>query len=156
MTFALRPRRPGRLRPLDSARDQRGSLSVEMVILVPVFVIMLGLMVAGGRLWVARTTVAEAAYSGARAASLARTATQGGADGREAVIDQLDTKGLDCLGRSIDIDTGAFAEPVGQPATISAEVDCRIGFSDVLLPGMPGSITVHGKAQSALDTYRER
>lgn len=138
------------------ARDQRGSLSVEMVILVPAFVLMLGLMIAGGRLWVARTTVTEAAYSGARAASLARSATQAGDDGRQAVIEQLDTKGVTCLSRSINVDTGAFSVPVGQPATISTEVNCRIGFGDLLLPGMPGSISVDGKAQSALDTYRER
>lgn len=127
-----------------------------MVILVPVFVFMLGLMIAGGRLWVARTTVTEAAHSGARAASLARSTSQADSDGRQVVVDQLDTRGVTCLSRSISIDTAAFSIPVGEAATIRAHVDCRIGFSDLLLPGMPGSITVQAEAESALDTYRER
>lgn len=145
-----------KIRGLGPGRDQRGSLSVELVILVPVFVIMLGLMIAGGRLWVARTTVTEAAYSGARAASLARSSSQADSDGRRVVADQLDIRGVACLSRSIGIDSAAFSVPVGEPATIRAHVDCRIGFSDLLLPGMPGSIIVRADAESALDTYRER
>ena len=54
--------------------DQRGAAAVELTLLVPALLLVLGLLVAGGRLWFARTTVNEAAQSAARAASLARSA----------------------------------------------------------------------------------
>ena len=127
-----------------------------MVLIVPALVLMLGLMIAGGRLWAARTTVTDAAYSGARAASLARNAGQADTDGRQAMLDQLQTRGVTCQSRSATVDTSAFVVPVGQPATVRSHLDCRIGFSDVLLPGMPGSLLISADGQSALDTYRER
>ena len=136
--------------------DQSGSASVELALLVPALVIMLGLLVGGGRLWLARTAVNEAAQSAARSASLARTAQQAVADGRAAGRESLSTTGLSCHDQSIAIDTGAFGIAVGQPATITSDVGCTVPFEDVFLPGMPGSIKVAAKGFSALDTYRSR
>jgi Flp pilus assembly protein TadG len=136
--------------------DQSGSASVELALLVPALVIMLGLLVGGGRLWLARTAVTEAAQSAARSASLARSAPQASADGIAAGRESLSTAELSCLDQSIAVDTGAFAVAVGQPATITSNVRCTVPFEDVFLPGMPGSITVEGKGSSALDTYRSR
>ena len=58
--------------PLKRLRDQRGAAAVELTLLVPALLLTLGLLVAGGRPWFARTTVNEAAQTAARAASLAR------------------------------------------------------------------------------------
>ena len=124
--------------------------------LVPALVILLGLMVGGGRLWFARTTVNEAAQSAARSASLARSAGQAAKDGDSAAGLSLQTLGLECTSRSVTVDTGAFAVAVGTPATITSTVVCAVPFTDLLLPGMPGSITLKGSAASALDTYRSR
>jgi hypothetical protein len=33
---------------------------------------------------------------------------------------------------------------------------CIVDFSDVFLPGWPGSIELTGRASAALDTYRSR
>ena len=136
--------------------DQRGSASVELALLVPALVIMLGLLVGGGRLWLARTAVNEAAQSAARSASLARTAQQALADGRAAGRESLSTTGLSCQDQTIAVDADAFGIAVGQPATITSDVRCTVPFEDVFLPGMPGSITVAAKGSSALDTYRSR
>lgn len=137
-------------------RDQRGAASVELVIIVPALVIMLGLLVAGGRLWFARAAVVEAAQSAARAASLARTAGEAGHAGQRAGGRVLATDGLSCGSETISVDTSGFGVPVGLPAAVSARVDCRVPFADLTLPGMPGSILVHGQAAAALDTYRSR
>lgn len=131
-------------------------MSVELVIIVPALVIMLGLIIAGGRLWFARTIVTEAAYSAARAAALARSPGQATESGQGVAYSALQTQGLDCASRSVQIDTGDFAKPVGQPGTITSQVTCKVAFADILLPGMPGSITVSGAGSAALDTYRER
>ena len=71
---------------MTARRGERGSVTVELTLVVPALVLVLGLLVAGGRLWFARATVVEAAQSAARAASLARTAGAAGADGRAASI----------------------------------------------------------------------
>ncbi len=138
------------------SRDQSGSASVELALLVPALVIMLGLLVGGGRLWLVRTAVNEAAQSAARSASLARNAQQASTDAVAAGSESLSTTELSCGAQSITVDTDAFAVAVGQPATITSNVSCTVPFADVFLPGMPGSIKVQGKGLSALDTYRSR
>ncbi|MCW2803247.1 MAG: hypothetical protein QOF52_1370 [Propionibacteriaceae bacterium] len=137
-------------------KSERGSASVELAVLLPGLIILLGLMIVGGRLWLARATVAEAAYSAARAGSLARTASGAAVDGPAAGQQSLATDGLRCAQSAISVSTEAFAVPVGQPATVMSKVRCVVVFSDVLLPGMPGSLTIEATGSSALDTYRSR
>lgn len=137
-------------------RDERGSATVELTLLVPALVLVLGLLVAGGRLWFARTTVVEAAQTGARAASLARTAGAAAAEGREAATASLATAGLRCDDTSVQIQTAAFAVPVGTPATVRSTVACRVPLADISLPGLPGSVSLTGTGAAALDTYRSR
>jgi Flp pilus assembly protein TadG len=139
-----------------SQRDERGAVTMELVLIVPALIIMLGLLIAGGRIWFAKSTVMQAAQSASRAASLARSAGEAGAAGRDAAQASLQTGGLDCAARSASIDTHAFAVTVGTPATVRATVHCTITFADVLLPGIPGSMTISRSAGSALDTYRTR
>lgn len=138
------------------SRSERGSVSVELVIVVPALVLMLGLMITGGRIWFARTTVAEAAYSAARAASLARGPGQAVVDGKEAGRQALVTQGLDCKSRSIRVGTSAFNVPIGQPATVTTSVTCVVSFGEVSLPGFPGSMRLSADGAAALDTYRTR
>lgn len=137
-------------------RSTRGTASVELAILVPGLVMLLGLMMAGGRVWMARTSVNEAAFSAARSASLQRSAGAAATSAAAAGHRALQTGGLGCVGRTVQVDLAAFAVPVGQPATISSTVTCTVTFSDLLLPGMPGSLQLTGHGSSALDTYRER
>lgn len=142
--------------PRRTKGSQRGSASVEMAILVPGLVIMLGLLIAGGRLWFARTTVAEAAHTAARSASLARSSGQAVVDGASAGRQSMVTAGLVCANQSVAVNTRAFNVPVGTAASITATVKCTVPFADLLLPGMPGSIELTGSGSSALDTYRSR
>lgn len=137
-------------------RGERGAASVELVIIVPALVVVLGLLVAGGRLWFARSTVVESAQSAARAASLARSAGDAREAGRAAGHRALATGGLHCADDSVAVDTSAFGVPVGAPATVVATVTCRVPFADLSLPGMPGSIIVRTQGAAALDTYRAR
>jgi Flp pilus assembly protein TadG len=121
-------------------RNQRGAAAVELTLLVPALLLMLGLLVAGGRLWFARTTVNEAAQTAARAASLARSTYAATTAGREAGAQSLQTAGLRCRSTSVLINTAA----------------CNVDFSDVVLPGWPGSMELTGRGSAALDTYRSR
>jgi len=143
-------------RPWHAARDQRGAASVELVVLVPVLVLLLGLLIAGGRLWFARATVVEASQAAARAASLARSSGEARDAGRRVAQRVLATDGLSCADESVSVDTSAFGVAVGTPATVTAAITCRVPFADLSLPGMPGSITVRSTGAAALDTYRAR
>ncbi len=139
-----------------SVADERGAASVELVVIVPSLVRKLALLIAGGRLWFARATVVEAAQSAARAASLERSAGSAHRAGVSAGARVLATDGLRCAGDSISVDTSAFGVPVGTPATVRAAVTCQVPFSDLAIPGMPGSVTVRSSGSAALDTYRAR
>jgi Flp pilus assembly protein TadG len=156
MTRVVR-RRGSRSDPGSAAtRSERGSAAVELTLAVPAMMIILALLVAGGRLWFARSSVADAAYSGARSASLARTAGEARSGAENAASRSLDTAGLRCASRTVAVDTAGFAVPVGTPATVGTAVTCVVPFADLTLPGMPGSITLRAVGSSALDTYRGR
>ena len=141
---------------MTTRRSDRGAVAVELALVVPALVLVLGLLVAGGRLWFARATVVEAAQSAARAATLARSAEGAGAGGRAAGHASLDTAGLVCSATSVQVETAAFAVPVGTPATIRSTVGCTVSLGDIVLPGLPGAIRLTGQGASALDTYRSR
>jgi Flp pilus assembly protein TadG len=136
--------------------DERGSVTVELTLLIPALLILLGLLMAGGRLWFARTTVVEAAQTAARAASLSRSASEAGREGREAGRASLATAGLQCVSTSVSVSTAAFGVPVGTPATVTSEITCQVSFADLYLPVVPGSILLKGRGSAALDTYRSR
>jgi Flp pilus assembly protein TadG len=142
------PGRPG--------RGEAGSVAVEIALLAPALVLVLGLLIAGGRLWFARTAVVEAAQASARAASLARSPGEASAVGADAGRQSMTTAGLRCASSSVRVSTAAFAVPVGTPATVTSDVSCAVPFGDVLLPGLAGSIDLAGHGSAALDTYRAR
>jgi len=142
--------------PPDIVPDQRGAAAVELTLLVPALLLVLGLLVAGGRLWFARTTVNEAAQTAARTASLARSAVAAASTGREAGTQSLATAGLHCRSASVSINTAAFGVSVGTPSTVTSTVSCAVEFSDIFLPGWPGSMQLKGHGSAALDTYRSR
>ena len=87
--------------------------AVEITLLIPALLITLGLLIIGGRIWFARTTVNEAANSAARAASLARSAAEAATLGRAAANQSLSTNGLRCASTAVEVNTAGFGVPVG-------------------------------------------
>lgn len=134
----------------------RGAAAVELAILVPAIVLLLGVAVAGGRIWLARAVVTDAASGAARAATLSRSAGEATSAAQRAADGTLSTGGLTCSARAVSVNAGAFALPPGVPGTVTSTVSCTVGLADVAIPGLPGSITLQAQGQSALDTYRER
>lgn len=138
------------------ARGDRGSSSLELVVLASGFLLFVGLVIFGGRVALAGQAVIQAAEEAARTASLARTqpeAARGAAGAARATLSQ---QNLACTGVDVGVDTSGFARPPGVPATVAATVTCVVALSDLALPGVPGSRTVTATATSPLDTYRER
>lgn len=136
--------------------DERGATTLEFVVLVPVVMIMLALAVAGGRLWLARAAVVDAAEGAARAATLARTVGAATTAAHQTADATLSSSGVRCRPRDLALDTSGFAKAAGTSSSVTATITCQVPLGDIALPGLPGSIRVHHSAVSALDTFRER
>jgi Flp pilus assembly protein TadG len=138
------------------AEREEGAASLEVVVLTPVLVLLLGLLVLAGRVALARTSVEQAADEAARSASISRTAAGARRAAADGAVRALARQSLRCSRVDVAVDVGGFAVPVGQPARVTATVTCVVALADLALPGFPGSRTVTASAVSPLDTYRER
>lgn len=135
----------------------RGSVSVEVAILAPAFLMLVVLAGVAGRTAIAQNAVDLAAHDAARTASLARTAGTAETEAGSAAGGTLAAQGLDCEGTpTVDVDTSGFGVPVGQPATVAVTVTCHVTFADLVMPGVPGGTTVEATFVSPLDLYRSR
>lgn len=138
------------------ARGDRGSVSLEFVVLAPAMLALVALLVVAGRVAIAGNSVEEAADEAARSASISRTAAGARAAAANGARRALAQQDLQCSLLSVDVDAGGFAVAVGRPAQVRATVTCVVRLADVAVPGFPGSRTVTATAVSPLDTYRGR
>jgi Flp pilus assembly protein TadG len=137
-------------------RDEAGAVAVEAAILAPALLLILALLMFGGRNAIATGAVEQAAVDAARAASLARTGAQADTAARAAASRSLADQDLDCATITIRVDTSGFRTRPGQSASVDTTVTCLLRLSDLALPGIPGSKRISATAVSAVDTYRER
>ena len=147
-----------RLRPAAGpARDDRGNAPLELVLIAPIILILIGLIIAAGRTSIAQGAVDAAARAAARQASIAPTegvAEQAALSGAMAA---LRSDGLDCRPTVFLPGLGvAFGTQPGQPAQVHAHVVCVVRLSDLVVPGVPGSIRLTATFTSPLDPYRSR
>ncbi len=118
--------------------DERGSAAVEAAVGVPVFVLFVGLIIFGGRTATTHQSVETAAADAARAASIERTSTVAKNKAITAATTSLSNQGIDCLDIDVTVDTSQFSRAVGETATVSVTVQCRLDLSDLSVPGVPG------------------
>ena len=134
-------------------RRDRGSLSIEYVIITPFLFIVFGLIYAFGRVSAVDNSLDTGTRDAARAASLARDADQAQQVAVHAVQAELGNGTSTCLSSlTVDI-TGTFA--AGN--TITVEASCDYKLSDVmLLPDViaPGNLTVHSQFSAVVDPNR--
>ena len=134
----------------------RGSATIEAVIVAPAFLLFVGLIIGAGRVTLAHQSVEAAAAEAARTASVARTASQARADATSSAQHTLANQSLHCAALTVTVDTTGFSTPVGTPARVTATVVCVINLADLSVPGMPGTLRVEASVGSPLDTYRGR
>lgn len=138
------------------SRKQRGSAAVEVAVAAPLLMLIVLVVVAGGRLELARGAVQQAAADAARSASIARTASEATSTATSAAGATLANQGLRCQPGRVTVDTAGFATAVGTPAQVAATVSCTVPLADLGLPGLPGSRVVSATVTSPLDTHRGR
>jgi len=142
--------------PVISSTERGGSASVEAAILSIVIGLLIAFAIAGGRLAAAEAATDHAARSAARVASLHRDAMAAATVARKAAAASLSEQGLDCRALDVAVDTAGFARLIGTPASVTATVRCEVNWTDLGLPGAPGSRTVASTFTSSIDQWRER
>ena len=133
-----------------------GSASLELVIWAPVLLLVAAVIVLAGRIAQATQAVEVAAAEAARAASASGTHAQATARAKSAATAALSSAGLRCSTTSVAIDASEWSRPAGSSARVFARIGCRVGLSDLSIPGVPGAKDVSATASSALDVYRVR
>lgn len=139
-----------------SSHDERGSAAIEAAVGLPAFVLLIGLIILGGRVAITHQAVESAAADAARSASIARSSGVAEADAIRAAETSLANQGLQCLSIAVAVDTSAFSKDVGQAGQIAVRVSCRLDVADLSVPGAPGTHDIHATMTSPLDTWRER
>lgn len=136
--------------PADTGQEDRGSASVELVLLTPALLAFALLMVLAGRVADANSTADQVAHSAARAASLERSVAAAEGAASSTAASSLAENGLSCGDHTVTLDHGGLT-PGG---AVTAVVECHVGLSGLTGLGVPGTLTVTGDATVVVDTFR--
>lgn len=129
-----------------SARREAGSMSVEVVLLMPILVMFTLLVVAGGRYVSVRGDVDAAARDAARAASFERDYASANASANAVATSALGGFS-DCTVENLGGDFVAGGE-------VAVTLNCEVSNRGLGLIGLGGTWSVSGTASAPLDTYR--
>jgi Flp pilus assembly protein TadG len=144
-------------RTVTSCRGREaGSITLELTILTPAVLLLLGLVIVAGRIGIAHQAIDGASRAAAREASLARTPQAARAAATRAATANLADHNLHCTHVTVSVDTTGFSIAVGTPAQVTARVTCTLDLGDLSVPGVPGSRSLTSQSVSVLDTYRAR
>jgi TadE-like protein len=130
--------------------DDRGSLSLELVIIVPMLLLMLALVYAFARVAQTNQTFEAGVRDAARAATQARSKPQAERVAEESLRASLGPGATDCL-RTLDVEIPSSYQ-AGFIVTVDAR--CSYGLGDLGLPGIPGAVPVTASFASPLDPNR--
>jgi Flp pilus assembly protein TadG len=127
---------------------------VEAAIGAVTLIALLTFGLAVGRLTAAEAAVTEAAHAAARLGSALRDPPAARAQATTEAKSVLAHQGITCADLVVTVDVPVA--PAGQPSTATARVRCAVRWSDLALPGLPGSHDVSAIFTSSIDRYRER
>jgi len=132
------------------ARDERGSLALEMALLAPFLLLIIALIYAYGRVGQVNGTLDSGTRDAARSATMARDSTDAKHAAERVVREALADAPAGCRS-SLQVHLVGDFLP-GEPVTVDAS--CTYDISDLGLPGAPGSLTAKSSFTSMLDPYR--
>jgi Flp pilus assembly protein TadG len=131
---------------------------LEIAILTPAIMLLIAFVVLAGRFANATGDVLGAARDAARAASLEES--HGAAEGAAtaAALRALETDGYECLGGARTAVPVYDAPVLGstEPGRVRVQVTCRVRFSDLGMPLLPGTRTITQDSLEVIDVYRSR
>ena len=139
----------------ERSRWDRGSMSIEAVLIIPAFLLFLALIAAIGRAASVTEDLHASVVAGARIASLASSSSAGESAARTAIEDHLSAEGVNCIYIDISINSQALDLPPGQPGEVSATVTCAVPLADLSVPGLPGQIQLTETFSTPIDPYTQ-
>ncbi len=131
-------------------RRDRGSASVELVMLTVPLMVLVAFAVFVGRYASTNQELGSAARDAARAAAVRQDPVGARADAERAARATLDGRGISCRDLTVKVDT-ADLRPGGE---VTALVRCRSTLADLGGFGLPGSVLVEAEATMPVDAYR--
>jgi Flp pilus assembly protein TadG len=132
--------------------NDRGSVTVEAVLVAPVLVMLLVFVAVVCHRGVdARLRLDGAVHQAARAASMQRTLPAAVDHARTAAATALAEAGMVC--RDVTTTTVGVVEP---GATIIVVLTCVVDFGQALLLGVPATRTLQASASEVVDVYRSK
>lgn len=127
-------------------------MSLEMVLMTPIFVIFIMFLAMLGRLVDAQSQVEGAARDAARAASVARSVGAAGEFAQRAASESLGG-GTPCTGGP---QIAMIPDPWGPGGQVRVTVTCDVDLGDVSFGSLPGSRRLVGEAVAPIDFYTFR
>ncbi|WP_231335279.1 TadE/TadG family type IV pilus assembly protein [Actinomadura graeca] len=137
---------------LGRATRERGSMSLEMVLVTPLFVGFLLFLAGAGRMVDAQSQVDGAARDAVRAASIARSAPSAQDLAGEAARTGLQGHDWCSGGPTVVTDVGDF-RPGGR---VEVTITCDVDLGDLSFIGLPGTKRLQGHALAPVDTFTFR
>lgn len=131
---------------------QAGSMSLELVLLTPALLLVLMLVVLGGRYAQARADVDAAARDAARAASNEREAPVAQEAGVAAARSQLREGRVGCRQLDVIVDAADFSPG----ALVTATVSCTVDLGDLAGLRVPSSRTFSSTFSEPVDVFSYR
>lgn len=126
--------------------SERGSMGIEIVILVPVLLMVMVLIVALGRFVAAEGDAESAAREAVRAATLERSlaAARVAAQGTAAAT----------LPSALTCDPAALGGAFVEGGTLTVDLTCEVSWQNLGLIGLPGTTELTASSSAPLDRYR--
>ncbi|VWX45213.1 TadE/TadG family type IV pilus assembly protein [Micrococcus sp. 116] len=136
-------------------RAEHGETPVSLIMVMPVIGMILLAIIAAGRVAEAQTAVESAVGAAVREVTLARDPGTGTAAAQSTVSRALSQRGVKC-DPTVSVDAAALLNAPGVDGEASVRVQCQVPLADLLMPGLPGAVTIDREATSPVDTFRER
>lgn len=130
--------------------SDRGSLSIEYVILTPMIFIVFAMIYVFARMAEVNGVLDAGTRDAARVASKASNGQQAHDLAVSTIKQDLNGRSATCA-RTLRVDAIPDFAP-GQ--TITVRASCEYPVSDAGLPGAPGSLTVHAQFSAVIDPNR--
>jgi Flp pilus assembly protein TadG len=152
-----------RPRPSHRTPDDRGLITTELVIVLPILVSFLFLLVLAGRLTDARSDIVGAANDAARAASLQANLEAARIQAQRAADDTVRNERLHCIGGAPTVDVAAVVSTTdvetadfGRGTDVRVTVTCQVSTSDLNFIGVGTTVTLREVAWEPIDPYRSQ
>ncbi len=130
-----------------------GAFTLSTAIVVPGIIVILAVVIMGGRIAIAHGKVDSAAAEAARAASITRTT--GAADTAARTTADAILSDLSCTGLDVTTDLTGLDAPLGTPSQVTVTVTCTVPLAN--LPILrTNDHTITATASSVVDPYRVR